>query len=165
MIADLVLDGVAARIGENHRPGQPCIAAPPKGSIARINHPRVYRIEGKHLVASAQIEHVPRQTVIVSDISAGHVGMLDHEPSIVWADRRCDRCAAAPRSNHLPTAVIRRLGKAGQRGKEQCQCQAKYLVHRTALSGLSKLRKKKGYIIYEYKSKLQNIDREIFGNI
>src|ERR1035438_10064904 len=46
-VADLVLDGVASGVGEEHLPRLPQVAAAPQGSIHSVDYLRVHRIEGE----------------------------------------------------------------------------------------------------------------------
>ena len=102
VVADLMLNGIACGIGEDHLPGLAGVARPPQGGIAGIDDLGIRRIERHDINPAAQIEHPPRLTVVPCDVTAGHIAVLDNELRIKGADRRGNRRTAAARTDHAP---------------------------------------------------------------
>ena len=122
VIADLMLDGVAIRAREDHLPGLPGIAAPPQSGSPGIDHPRIYRIEGERISVAAEIEHAPGFAIIARDVTAGHIGELNHKLGIVRTDHWVIRGAAATGAEYLPAFRILPLSETENRGENQHDC-------------------------------------------
>ena len=119
VVADLMLHSIAGRAGKNHLPGSPGVVAAPKSGISGIDDLRVRRVEGEGFNNAAEIEHMPGLAIILRNVTAGHIAVLNHQPRIVRTDRRTDRGASAAGAHDLPTVRTHALSKAGHRSKEQ----------------------------------------------
>ena len=122
VIADLMLDGVAGRIGKEHLPGPPGVAALPQGCGRGIDHLRVHWIECGSGDSGTEIEHMPGLAIVARDVTTGHIAVLHHKRGIVRADRRADRGAAAAGADYLPSIRIRPASEAGKWGEKQQDC-------------------------------------------
>ena len=112
MVAKLMFDGIAGRVGEQHLKSPAGVVAPPKRGIAGIDNRGiagidnlgVRGIECEGIDDAAEVDLVPGQPIVVRDVAARHVAVLHHNPGIVRADRWADRGAASTRTNYFPTA-------------------------------------------------------------
>src|ERR1700677_3565432 len=121
MVASLMLDCVAGRRRRKHSPGLTPIGRSPKRLVAGVDDAIVSRVKGEDFDTAAQVDHSPGATVVIGDVSTGHIAMLSDHGRVAWTDGRRNHRSPAPRADDLPLVESRRLRKSRQgqkKGKE-----------------------------------------------
>ena len=125
MVAILVLDRILPGIRKNHAPRASRILGAPQRLVPGINHLGIPRIEREDVDHRPQVEHTPRPRPVQSDVCAGHVAVLHHDPWIVRADGRRDHRPAAARPDDRPGIKARSgrrfVRRQGDRRQQQCE--------------------------------------------